>query len=322
VTTLSALKRQTAGWHRQMMVFAGLMAVAAVLTLVGVFVDDRTLLGAPIWLKPFKFAIAGLAYCVTWAWMVSLLRQEHRRLADRTSTVLVWMLGFEYVLIVAQVLRGKSSHFNVSTTAEAVIYSTMGVTIAALWTGTLILTILVMRLRIADAASRWAVQLGAAISLIGLALGGLMLGPTSGQLDSMKNGTYAGVVGAHSVGVEDGGPTMALTGWSTVGGDLRIPHFVGMHALQVLPILLLVLGVVAARVPVLRDPDVRGRLVLVAGSGYTGLLALVTWQALRGQSLIHPDVLTLTGLAVVVVGTVVGAVVAMSVPTSTKATVG
>jgi hypothetical protein len=114
---------------------------------------------------------------------------------------------------------------------------------------------------------------------------------------------------------------MALTGWSTVGGDLRIPHFVGMHALQVLPILLLVLGVLAVRIPALRDPAVRGRLVLVAGAGYTGLLALVTWQALRGQPLIHPDALTLTALAVVVVGTMVGAVVALSTPTRVRVAV-
>jgi hypothetical protein len=34
----------------------------------------------------------------------------------------------------------------------------------------------------------------------------------------------------------------------------------------------------------------------VAGLGYLGLLAILTWQALRGQSIIHPDSWTLLAL--------------------------
>jgi hypothetical protein len=172
MSTLSVLTQRAVGWHRPMMLFAGVMAVMAVVSIGGLIFDGRILLGAPIWLKPFKFAVSIAIYCVTWAWMTSLL-QKRRRLARRTSTALVVILAVEYAILVIQVVRGRARHFNVSTPLDSALFSIMGVSIAALWIGTLILTVLVIRTPIADAASRWAVRLGAAISLCGLALGGL-----------------------------------------------------------------------------------------------------------------------------------------------------
>jgi hypothetical protein len=116
--------------------------------------------------------------------------------------------------------------------------------------------------------------------------------PSPAQIDA-----GGGIVGAHTVGLPDGGPGLPVLGWSTVGGDLRIPHFVGMHALQALPILLILLEALGRRLPRLADPRVRSRLVLVAAAGYLALVGLLTSQALRGQSVVHPDTATLTVLA-------------------------
>jgi hypothetical protein len=107
---------------------------------------------------------------------------------------------------------------------------------------------------------------------------------------------------------------MPVTGWSTTGGDLRIPHFVGMHALQALPLLVLLLGTLANRVPRLRSATVRGRIVLVAAAGYAGLVGLVTWQAERGQPLIHPDGLTLVALTILAAAVALGVFLAVSRP--------
>ena len=292
------------GWHRPMAWFAGVMAVAAVGSAVGLAVDDRILLGAPIWLKPLKFAISMAVYGLTWAWLYSLL-VTRRRLASVVSTAIVIFLAIEYVVIVVQVVRGRPSHFNMSTPLDTALWATMGGTIAALWVGTAILTVLVLRAPVADPASRWAIRLGGLISLVGLALGALMT-TAPAQTVPRSVGGVDRMIGAHSVGVSDGGPGMALTGWSTTGGDLRIPHFIGMHALQALPLLVLLLGVLATRLPRLRPPAARTELIVVAAAAYAGLVALVTWQAERGQPLIYPDAATLIALAVLVIGTLAG----------------
>lgn len=76
-----------------------------------------------------------------------------------------------------------------------------------------------------------------------MAVAFLMTGPTSEQLND-----FQGIAGAHAVGVPDGGAGLPFLGWSTEGGDLRVPHFVGMHALQALPLGLLALEWASARV--------------------------------------------------------------------------
>lgn len=126
------------------------------------------------------------------------------------------------------------------------------------------------------------------LALVGAGFGFLMTQPTKEQRVADHLDTAA-VIGAHAVGVPDGGPSLPLTGWSTTGGDLRIPHFVGMHALPLLPLFLVALVALAPRFARLRDPRVRLRLVLVASGACAAVTALVTWQALRGRPLVHPD---------------------------------
>ncbi|GAB7034580.1 hypothetical protein AB0G35_22915 [Streptomyces sp. NPDC021749] len=274
------------------------MAALVVVTAVGLIVDDRVVLGAPVWFKPFKFAVSFAAYGLTLAWMLSR-HPSPGRLGDRAAHVVVVSGLIEMAVITGQALRGRRSHFNVETPLDRGLFIAMGLTIAALWTGTLVIAVLLFRARLGDPATTWAIRLGALIALAGLLLGGLMLMPTpEQQADGLRT-----AVGAHSVGVPDGGPAMPVTGWNTTGGDLRIPHFVGMHALQALPLFLYGVEALAGRVARLRDARMRLQLVLVAAAFLTGLLALVTWQALRGQAPVHPDTATLTALAALATAT-------------------
>ena len=283
------------------MVFVSAMAVLAVVSAVGIFADPRVLTGVPIWLKPFKFSVSFVLYGTTLAWMLSLLPRRGR-VAESAGTVIVAMSLAEMVVIVGQVLRGTTSHYNETTSLNAVLWQVMGASIMVLFTAHFIIGIVVLRGPIADRVAAYAVRLGLGLSLLGMLAAVPMVLPGRAQ-------GIEGIAGAHSVGVPDGGPGLPLVGWSTTGGDLRIGHFVGLHSLQALPILAIVLSrFLGTRL----DERSRVRLLVVAGAAYAVLTMLLTWQALRGQPLLRPDTLTLAAVAAVVVptATAVGVVVA------------
>lgn len=283
------------------MVFVSAMAVLAVVSAIGVLADPRVLTGAPIWLKPLKFCVSFVLYGTTLAWMLSLLPRRSRT-AEWAGTVIVAVGVVEMAWIVGQVLRGTTSHFNVTTPLNGVLFGLMGAAIMVLFVAHLVIAIVVLRQPIANRVAKRAVGWGLGLTLLGMLAAVPMVRP--GQTSGSD-----GVAGAHSVGVPDGGPGLPLLGWSTTGGDLRIGHFVGMHALQALPILAILLArFLGGRL----DEHTRARLLVVAGGAYGGLTILLTWQALRGQPLLRPDALTLAAAAALVVATAVaaGAVVA------------
>lgn len=282
--------------HRPLVWFSGSMALLAVVSVGGLIVDDRMLVGVPIWSKPFKFSVSFVAYAMTLAWMLSLLPRG-RRAGWWAGTVLTAASLVEMVIITVQVVRGRQSHFNNETPLDAALFQVMGATVVVLWLAALVIAALLLRARILDRATAWAVRLGSLIALAGAAVGFVMVVPTPEQLAA---GDDAAITGAHSVGVPDGGPSMAVTGWSTTGGDLRIAHFFGMHALQVIPLVLLALVTLAPRFARLRDDRVRLRLTLVVSAAYTATFGLLTWQALRGQPLVQPDGPTLAAAGAVV----------------------
>ncbi|MDG4781923.1 hypothetical protein O7614_19895 [Micromonospora sp. WMMD961] len=287
--------RRAAHWHRPLMIFVSVMAVLAVVCAVGIAVDSRVLVGAPIWLKPFKFAVSFVLYGATLAWMLTLLPQRSRA-AEWAATVIVAMAVVEMVVIVGQVVRGQPSHFNGTSALNSALFSVMGAAIMVLFLAHLLVGIVVLIRRIPDRAAATAVGWGLGLSLLGMLAAVPMVLP-------MQEPGIDGISGAHSVGVVDGGAGLPVVGWSTTGGDLRIGHFVGLHALQALPILAILLSRFAGRL----DERTRARLLVVAGAAYGVLTVMLTWQALRGQPLLRPDGLTLVAVGALVVATATAA---------------
>ncbi|HOW02275.1 MAG TPA: hypothetical protein PLY19_12525 [Rhodoglobus sp.] len=280
-------------WHRPLLVLAAAMGVLVVVCLVGLVVDPRESLGVNVWEKPLKFAISTAVYAVTWSWLIGQL-QRFQRVAWWAGTISAILLLIELVIITGAAAAGITSHFNVSTPVSTALWSIMAASIGTLWVATFVVSIILFRNPLGDRARTLAIRAGALIALAGMALAFLMTGPTAAQLDD-----WQGIAGAHTVGLADGGPGLPLLGWSTVAGDLRIPHFIGMHALQVIPLALILIELAARRIAVLRDVDVRYRLVAIVSAAYVAVLAVLTSQALRGQSIVAPDAATATATLVI-----------------------
>lgn len=293
--------------HRPLVALIALMGITGAASVVLAVVAPVEILGANGWLKPLKFSISIAIFAATIALILDTL--PRRRWLWWLGTAIALLLLAEQVVIVAAVAQGSTSHFNVATAVASALYSLMGASIAAVWVLTLVLGVLVWRRRDGDPARRAALRAGIVVGLVGMGLAFLMTGPTSAQLSD-----FQGVAGAHAVGIADGGAGLPLLGWSVEGGDLRAPHFIGMHALQGLPLLFWGLEALARRVPLLTSVVTRTRLAWIAGTAWAGVTAITLWQALRGESIIAPSVPVATATALLAVGILIATAAVLRSP--------
>ena len=253
------------------------MLIALAACLIAMAVDPRQILGAPRWLKPAKFAISSAIYALTLAWIFTWL-PDRRRL----TTVVGWMttvvLVLEVGIIDVQAGRGLTSHFNAGTTLDAVLFAIMGVAIVVLWIAAMTVTVALFRHRFEDVSFGWALRLGMMLTVIGQGTGVLMTAPSDARLQAARSSGMK-VSGSHTVGAPDGGPGLPLTGWSREHGDLRVPHFVGLHGVQLLPLSAWLLGAAGSA-------SWKRRAPFVAAAGYYALFIVLLVQALGG----HPVV--------------------------------
>lgn len=266
-----------------------LMLLVAVPSAVGIFVDSRIITGAPAWLKPFKFAISTAIYSLTLAWIFTWLSDWPRaRRAVGWTTAIVFVL--EVAIIDMQAWRGTTSHFNVSTTANMVLFLVMGSAILLQTFVSVAIAVALWRQRFSDRPLGWALRIGMTLTIAGALIGPLMTRPTQAQLAAARAGERMTTAGAHTVGGVDGGSGVPVTGWSTEHGDLRAPHFIGLHAVQAL-------ALIAIGLRRLRRPEtVRVQVMLAAAASYGLLFVLLLWEALRGQSIVATGSIALVAI--------------------------
>jgi hypothetical protein len=181
--------------------------------------DGRTVTGVNPWLKPAKFAVSIAIYTFTLAWFLPYV--SHYR---RASRLISWGTAFvfigEMICLISQAARGVPSHFNISTAYDARVFTTMGFLII-LNTLFVLITLFLFFGKTAPLprAYLWGIRLGVLLFFIASIEGYAMINNMG-----------------HTVGMPDGGAGLPVVNWSTRAGDLRIAHFLGFHALQILPL--------------------------------------------------------------------------------------
>lgn len=246
---------------------AVLLALAMLPLFGALAIDERHFQGVNVWIKPLKFHVALVIYLLTLA--------AYARFASPELRARPWWRWHERAVVVAVVLEliwiggaaalGTGSHFNDSTPLAGALYSFMGV-------AALVLTS-------ASATLAWAIHRHPAGHLSAAVRTGLVWGLGLTLLLTLVTAQTLADMGSHWTG---GTPSDAgglwLLGWSRDGGGLRAAHFFATHAMHAIPLLALA----CAR---LFGPEAKVP-VRFAALAYTGFVAIVFFQALRGQPLI------------------------------------
>ena len=176
--------------------------------------------GISAWLKPTKFFTSTVIFVWSMGWYLGYLKQTP--IISVYTWLTIAVLAFELIYITLRASQGQLSHFNTSSSFNGFMFSMMGLAISTMTLATLYIGIRFFIEPLPDLSTSyvWGIRLGIILFVIFAFEGGLMGSRLS-----------------HTIGAADGTPGLKFLNWSVTHGDLRIAHFVGMHALQVLPLL-------------------------------------------------------------------------------------
>ena len=108
--------------------WAGWLNVAlAVVALVLLPLDHRHVTGALVWVKPLKFSLSIVAYAWTLAWLLADLPAPAQRSVRRLSWGVAVSMVVEQAVIFMQAARGTTSHYNVSSALNGILFGLMGI---------------------------------------------------------------------------------------------------------------------------------------------------------------------------------------------------
>jgi hypothetical protein len=255
------------------LVGAGVLLLLSGLFHIGVWLVSGTpsLVGPVTWRKPIEFGISGAVTTFALAWVLGRLPRSW--FWDWATAILILFLVPETALIDMQQWRGVPSHFNFETTFDNAVFDAMAIGIGNVALGIVVMAVRSFGRVAGPASTVLAVRAGLIFLLLGQVLGGLIIAnyfssyfPIDGPIGN------ASIVGA--------------------AGELKVPHALALHGLQVLAILALILERAAV-------PE-RASLIAVGSctAGYALVLAAATLQTYSGLAPLAPSPLALlAGLA-------------------------
>lgn len=235
-----------------------------VVCLGGLIIDERTLLGVNVWIKPLKFCISTGIYIMTAGYIITLYPFSKRK-KNIVNNLTSWTLLVETGIIVFQGARGVQSHYNTTSAFDGLLFGAMGILVGINVLLMILFIIETIRLKLKTKKSiQWAILMGWLIVFFGSWIGGQMISQAS-----------------HAVGVVDGGAGLPLVNWSTIVGDLRIAHFFGLHGIQIIPLF-------AFWLSKKWTSSTRNQLIAVTVFGllYAAWIGFTFYQAKQGMPLI------------------------------------
>ncbi|KAF2518489.1 hypothetical protein E0W68_09190 [Flavobacterium salilacus subsp. salilacus] len=213
---IEALKQR----NYPLFIFGVINLLLALLFLILSRVSDIQVAGTNAWYKPLKFALSIATYSFTMGWYVHYLGNTIN--IQLYNWAVIILLGFEIVYIGLQAGRGQLSHYNMSTPFYSGLYVAMALaaSIVTLYTAYIGLLFFSQSFPALPNYYVWAIRLGILLFVI-FSFEGFVMGSRL----------------SHTIGAPDGGGGIPFLNWSRQYGDPRVAHFMGMHALQVLPLL-------------------------------------------------------------------------------------
>jgi hypothetical protein len=206
--------------RNKILTIAGVLFFIASLC-IGIYAifNPLEVLGINSMIKPLKFSISTCVYSFTLAYLLFYVNNQKK--VKQFSILAVTVMLYENSIIIIQAVRGKLSHFNQSELIDGILYAIMGIMIVWLTTATLVLTIRFITQKTYSIPQNFvlSIKIGLVLFVIFSFFGG-----------------YMSVINSHNIGGKMGGDALPLVNWSNRYGDLRVAHFFGIHALQIIPL--------------------------------------------------------------------------------------
>ncbi|WP_353087089.1 hypothetical protein [Flavobacterium sp.] len=181
--------------------------------------QPEQILGVSAWLKPFKFFLSVMLFVWTMAFFLNYLEHPTQGLIYSISAVVFFSL--ELAIIVYQAVEGKLSHFNTASPLDQFLFNLMALAITVLMLHTVYVAFLFYQ-QSQCSASILPFSIAVAISI---------------TVIFALEGFFMVAMLQHTMGGSDGQSGLPVLNWSNRAGDLRVAHFFGIHALQLLPLL-------------------------------------------------------------------------------------